>query len=128
MVEEVTKGIKISVNTDFRNSFYKNHQVHFWFGYNITIENQSLDSVQLQARHWEIYDALNYLEIVKGEGVIGKKPILQPGESHTYTSGCILGSPVGAMKGFYKMINLNNTKPFFVSIPLFRLNAPIVLN
>ena len=59
MITQVTKGIKISVNTSFEGTFFKNYKMHFAFGYTITIENQSKDSVQLTSRHWQIYDALN---------------------------------------------------------------------
>ena len=71
MITQVTKGIKISVNTSFEGTFFKNYKMHFAFGYTITIENQSKDSVQLTSRHWQIYDALNDFEILDGEGVIG---------------------------------------------------------
>ncbi len=128
MVQQVTRGIKISVETNFEGTFYKNYKVHFAFGYMVTIENQSKDSVQLNYRHWEILDALNNTEFVDGEGVIGKKPVLKPGESHTYTSGCLLTSPFGAMKGHYDMVNLNNTNKFKVAIPAFKLSAQFALN
>ncbi|WGD35369.1 Co2+/Mg2+ efflux protein ApaG [Olleya sp. YS] len=128
MVQQVTRGIKISVETNFEGTFYKNYKIHFAFGYKVTIENQSKDSVQLNARHWTIFDALNHKEIVTGEGVIGKKPVLKPGESHTYSSGCLLTSPFGAMKGFYSMVNFTTTKKFNVTIPTFKLSAPFALN
>ena len=128
MVQQVTKGIKISVETNFEGTFYKNYKVHFAFGYMVTIENQSKDAVQLNYRHWKILDALNNTEFVDGEGVIGKKPILKPGESHTYTSGCLLTSPFGAMQGHYDMVNLNNTSKFKVAIPTFKLSAQFALN
>lgn len=128
MVQQVTKGIKISVETNFEGTFYKNYKMHFAFGYQITIENQSKDSVQLNARHWIIYDALNNIETVTGEGVIGRKPVLKPGESHTYSSGCLLTSPFGAMQGHYTMINFATTQNFDVTIPSFKLSAPFALN
>ncbi|MCB4809550.1 Co2+/Mg2+ efflux protein ApaG [Tamlana sp. 62-3] len=128
MVQQVTKGIKISVETNFEGSFYKNYKIQYAFGYTVTIENQSKDSVQLNARHWEILDALNNVEIVAGEGVIGKKPVIKPGESHTYTSGCLLSSPFGAMQGFYSMVNFTTTKKFDVTIPTFKLSAPFAVN
>jgi ApaG protein len=128
MVQQVTKGIKISVETNFEGTFYKNYKVHFAFGDKVTIENPSKDSVQLNSRHWEILDALNNIEIVDGEGVIGKKPVLKPGESHTYNSGCLLTSPFGAMQGHYNMVNFTNSKNFRVSIPNFKLSAPFALN
>lgn len=128
MVQQVTKGIKISVETNFEGSFYKNYKIMYAFGYTITIENQSKDSVQLYARHWDILDALNKLETVTGEGVIGRKPVLKPGETHTYTSGCLLTSPFGAMKGYYNMVNFTTAKKFKVTIPTFKLSAPFAIN
>ena len=128
MVQQVTRGIKISVETSFEGTFYKNYKVHFAFGYKVTIENQSKDSVQLNTRHWEILDALNNVEVVDGEGVIGKKPVLKPGESHTYNSGCLLSSPFGAMHGHYNMVNFTTTKKFRVTIPTFKLSAAFALN
>lgn len=128
MVQQVTSGIKISVETTLEGTFYKNYKVHFAFGYKVTIENQGKDAVQLNSRHWKIFDALNNVEIVEGEGVIGKKPVLQPGESHTYNSGCLLTSPFGAMKGYYNMVNFTSTNNFKVYIPAFKLSAPFALN
>lgn len=128
MVQLVTSGIKISVETNFEGTFYKNYKINYAFGYKVTIENQSRDVVQLNSRFWEIKDALNNIEVVKGEGVIGEKPILQPGESHVYNSGCLLTSPFGSMKGYYNMINFSNSKRFKVFIPSFRLSAPFSLN
>lgn len=128
MVQQVTSGIKISVETTFEGTFYKNYKVHFAFGYKVTIENQSKDAVQLNSRHWRVLDALNNIEIIEGEGVIGKKPVLKPGESHTYNSGCLLTSPFGAMQGHYNMVNFTNSKKFKVYIPSFKLSAPFALN
>ena len=128
MVTRITRGIKISVNTSFEGTYFKNHKIHFAFSYEITIENSSKDTVQLITRHWEIFDSLNDLEIVDGEGVIGKKPVIKPGESHTYSSGCLLSSPHGAMKGFFNMINFTTTRNFRVIVPTFRLSAPYALN
>ena len=128
MVQQVTRGIKISVETTYEGTFYKNYKIQFAFGYKITIENQSKDSVQLFARHWVIKDALNNVEIVSGEGVIGKKPVLKPGESHTYNSGCLLTSPFGSMQGHYSMVNFTTTKKFNVDIPSFKLSAPFAIN
>lgn len=128
MVEQVTKGIKISVETHFEGTFYKDYKIQFAYGYRVTIENQSKDLVQLQARAWTIMDALDHEKIVIGEGVIGKKPIIKPGESHTYTSGCLLTAPFGAMFGHYNMINLETSRKFNVTIPTFRLSAPFALN
>jgi ApaG protein len=128
MIQKVTSGIKISVETNFEGTFYRNYKINYAFGYRITIENQSKDSVQLVSRFWKIKDALNRTQIVEGEGVIGKKPVIKPGESHTYRSGSILMGPFGAMSGYYNMINFTTTKNFRVSIPSFKLSASFALN
>lgn len=128
MVTQITQGIKISVKTSFEGTYFKNYKIHFAFTYQITIENQSKDSVQLKSRHWEIFDSLNDQEIVDGDGVVGKKPVLKPGERYTYSSGCLLASPIGAMKGYFNMINFTSTKSFKVQVPSFKLSAPFSLN
>ena len=128
MVTQITKGIKISAITSFEGTYFKDQKLHYAFSYEITIENHSKDSVQLITRHWEISDALKDIEIIEGEGVIGKKPMLKPGESHTYRSGCLLSSPFGAMRGYFNMINYTNTRNFRVIVPTFRLSAPFALN
>ena len=128
MVTQITKGIKVSVESSFEGTYYKESKLHYAFEYSVQIENQSKELVQLDSRHWVILDSLNEEETVDGEGVIGKKPVLKPGQSHTYTSGCLLASPFGAMYGYYRMINLNSTKKFNVMIPVFKLSAPFSLN
>ncbi len=128
MVTQITQGIKITVLTSFEGTYFKNYKLNFAFSYQISIENNSKDTVQLVSRHWEILDALNQLEIVDGEGVIGKKPVLKPGEKHNYSSGCLLSSPFGAMNGFFNMINFTSTRNFKVGVPTFRLCAPFALN
>ncbi|MEP3568618.1 MAG: ApaG domain, partial [Flavobacteriaceae bacterium] len=81
MFTQITKGIKVSVQTTFEGTFFKNYKMHYAFGYTITIENQSNDSVQLTARHWDIFVALKEMETVDGEGVIGIKLVIKPGKS-----------------------------------------------
>ena len=128
MVTQITRGIKVSIKTSFEGTYYKESKLHYAFEYIVKIENQSKELVQLNSRHWNILDSLNDDETVDGDGVIGKKPVLKPGEVHTYSSGCLLASPYGAMYGFYRMINLNSTKKFNVVIPTFKLSAPFALN
>ena len=128
MVTQITRGIKVSIKTSFEGTYYKESKLHYAFEYIVKIENQSKELVQLNSRHWNILDSLNDDETVDGEGVIGKKPVLKPGEVHTYSSGCLLASPHGAMYGFYRMVNLNSTKKFNVVIPTFKLSAPFALN
>jgi ApaG protein len=128
MVTQITRGIKISVLTSFEGTYFKNHKMHFAFSYQITIENHSKDSVQLMSRHWEIFDALNQKDVVDGDGVIGKKPVLNPGETHTYSSGCLLCAPFGTMKGHFNMVNFTTARAFKVIVPAFKLNADFALN
>ena len=126
MIQLITQGIKVSVETHYEDSFYNNHKRQYAFSYIITIENQSEYPVQLTSRYWMIKDALNATEIVEGDGVIGEQPIIDPGEHHTYNSGCLLISPIGSMQGYYNM--LTPTRKIKVGIPLFKLSAPFALN
>lgn len=128
MVTQVTSGIKISVVTRFEGNYYKEHTLLYAFSYEITIENLSTDIVQLQARHWEILDSLNFTETVDGEGVVGQTPIIIPGDKYVYSSGCMLHSTIGAMKGFYTMLNFTTSENFEVQIPTFKLNVPFSVN
>lgn len=128
MVQQVTQGIRISVKTNFEGTFYNNHKMQYAFAYTVTIENQSKDTVQLTSRYWKIKDSLKPTEIVEGDGVIGQKPVLLPGKTHSYSSGCLLDSPFGSMKGYYNMVNFTTTHKFKVAIPLFNLCAPFCVN
>lgn len=128
MIQQITKRIKITVDTDYNGSFLKDNVLHYTFAYRIEIENQSKNSVQLLTRRWKIIEPLNKTQYINGNGVKGKKPVINPGEVHKYKSGCLLTSASGAMKGTYIMIDLSSTKKFNVEIPLFMLTSPIVLN
>ena len=128
MVQQVTKGIKISISSGFEGKHYQKSQMYFTFTYSITIENQSNDTVQLLSRHWNIFDSLNQTEEIEGEGVIGEKPILNPNQSYTYSSHCLISSPMGSMNGFYKMLNFTTAKEFNVQIPTFQLMVPATMN
>ncbi|WP_456462549.1 Co2+/Mg2+ efflux protein ApaG [Lutibacter sp.] len=128
MVQQVTNGIKISVISNFEGTSYRNYRLYYAFSYQITIENKSNETVQLLDRHWKIFDSLNNTEIIEGSGVIGEKPILKPTEKHTYKSNCFLTSPIGAMKGFYNMINFKTSKTFKVYIPTFQLMVSNIYN
>lgn len=128
MVQQVTNGIKISVISNFEGTTYRNYKLYFGFSYQVSIENQSNDTVQLLERHWKIFDSLNNIEIVEGSGVIGQKPVLKPSQVHTYKSNCFLTSSIGAMKGYYKMINFTSSKTFKVFIPTFQLMVPNTSN
>lgn len=128
MVEKITKGIKISVLTNYEGIHSLNENRMYLFSYFITIENQSSNTVQLLTRKWEIYDSLNSKEIVEGDGVVGQIPILEPNEKYTYRSNCLLQSKIGAMKGHFNMINFDSKTHFKVHIPPFQLNVMDTLN
>lgn len=128
MVQQVTNGIKISVTSNFEGTSYRNFRLYFAFSYEVTIENQSNDTVQLLERQWTIFDSLNHNEVVEGSGVIGKKPILKPTQKYTYRSNCFLTSPIGAMKGFYSMVNFSTSSTFKVYIPTFQLMVSSIHN
>ena len=78
MIQQVTRGIKISVQSEYEGSFLKDNFLHYAFTYNIEIENQSKSAVQLLTRHWKILEALNKTQYVNGDGVVGKKPVINP--------------------------------------------------
>ncbi len=96
----------------------------FW-AYHIRIENAGPMTGQLLARHWEITDARGAKGIVDGEGVVGDQPVIKPGQSYDYVSGCPLTTATGTMVGHYKMIGEDGSY-FDVEIPLFELTAPVV--
>tara|TARA_B110000091_G_C13672338_1_gene414282 strand:- start:552 stop:938 length:387 start_codon:yes stop_codon:yes gene_type:complete len=128
MIQQITKGIKISVKTKYNGTSYRNNRLYYIFAYFITIENKSSETVQLTDRFWKIFDSLNITEIVKGEGVVGQTPVLRPNDVYTYNSGCFLESKMGAMKGYYTMKNIKTFEEFKVFIPTFQLSTPILSN
>ncbi|MEM7108117.1 MAG: Co2+/Mg2+ efflux protein ApaG [Bacteroidota bacterium] len=128
MVTEITKGIKVSVETEYQPSYSSPSQYHYVFTYRITIENQSENTIQLLRRHWLINDAALLPREVDGEGVVGQQPILEPGQYHQYVSGCNLKSGIGKMGGSYLMERIVDGKKFQVAIPEFTMVAPFKLN
>ena len=97
------------------------------FTYTITIKNVGDTPAQLISRHWIITDANNEIQEVRGLGVVGKQPLLKPGESFEYTSGSVLPTPIGTMKGTYQMVADDGT-PFEAEIPEFVLAIPRILH
>ena len=92
------------------------------FAYTITITNTGSTAAQLVARHWHIHDAQGREQQVRGLGVVGHQPLLQPGESHRYSSGCALTTPSGTMHGSYLCV-AEDTEVFHTPIPMFMLDA-----
>lgn len=128
MITATTKGVKVTVETEYMPEYSSPAQYHFVFTYRITIENVSDHTVQLVARHWDIRDSTHPKKEVDGDGVVGKQPILEPGEIHQYVSGCNLKSGLGRMSGFYVMERVMDGKTFHVNIPAFTMVVPFKLN
>src|SRR5688572_23881232 len=97
------------------------------FGYTITITNTGTVAAQLISRHWIITDAAGKVQEVRGQGVIGEQPLLRPGQSFEYTSGTMIATPVGTMRGSYQMI-AQDGEQFDAPIPEFTLSMPRVLH
>lgn len=96
----------------------------YLWAYTIEIENRSPHIVQLLTRYWRITDARGLIQEVRGPGVVGRQPVLHPGEMHRYTSMCPLTTPSGMMVGAYQMIRVETGEPFEVAIPAFALDPP----
>ena len=121
--EAVTRGIRVSVRARFSEQ-NSDPQARQWvFLYTITIRNEGAFRVQLLTRHWIITDANGEIEEVKGPGVVGKQPILEPGQAFEYTSACPLKTAFGSMHGSYQMLGSSN-ETFDVQIAGFALRMP----
>lgn len=123
MYEKITRDINIKVRPFFLEEQSEPERNHFVWAYRVKILNQGGETVQLINRHWRITDNLGRMQEVKGPGVVGEQPILKPGESYNYTSGCPLETPSGIMGGHYEMTTLEG-KRFLVEIPAFSLDSP----
>ncbi len=119
---ETTEHIKVSVRPLYIESESNVLSRKFVFAYFIKIENLGYDTVQLLRRHWFITHNTGKVEEVEGEGVIGKQPVIQPGEFHEYNSFCILESLEGFMEGTYLM-KRSNGQSFYITVPRFILRA-----
>jgi len=123
-----TQGVTVSVTTNYLPDYSSPGQEHYVFAYKIDIRNNSEYTVKLLRRHWYIYDANGVVREVEGEGVVGQQPVLEPGDSHQYVSGCNLKSGMGKMRGTYEMERLADGGIFAVEIPEFTLVVPYRLN
>lgn len=117
----------ISVRPQYLVEHSNPDEEHYVFAYTVTIRNTGEHTAQLVSRHWIITDANNSVEEVRGEGVVGEQPVLQPGQSFEYTSGCPLPTPVGSMRGSYQCIADDGTA-FEAAIPEFVLSMPRTLH
>jgi len=120
-------AIRIEVETEYLDQQSDPEQGRYAFAYRITIGNQGSHPAQLVSRHWIITDADGGVQEVRGEGVVGEQPTIQPGEGFRYSSGAVLPTPVGSMRGTYQMSDESGRR-FEVPIPTFTLARPGALH
>lgn len=125
--EAVTRGVRVSVKARFSQARSEPLRNLWFFLYTIEITNESSDTVQLISRHWTITDADKIVEEVRGLGVIGQQPTLNPGESFEYTSGCPLKTPFGTMHGTYQMVTTEGDR-FDATVAPFTLSEPYTIH
>ncbi len=123
MYRTVSHGIEVKVTPRFLPDRSSPDNGYFFWAYTITLTNLGHETVQLKTRHWRITDALGRLQEVRGAGVIGKEPVLRPGEDFEYTSGVPLPTSSGFMNGTYGMVT-EAGEPFDIDIPAFSLDIP----
>lgn len=119
-----TRGITVSVRSFFLPEQSKPADGKFFWAYQVKIENGGAETVQLLKRTWRITDAMGRTQHVHGDGVVGKQPVLQPGESFEYTSGTPLDTPSGIMQGTYHMTATSSGETFDATVPAFSLDSP----
>lgn len=123
MYRETTHGIEVTVRPDYLDQESDADQGRWFWAYTVIIANHSDVTVQLESRYWRITNALGEVQEVSGPGVIGEQPVLGPGDSFQYTSGCPLNTPSGTMVGHYIM-RAENGERLRASIPAFSLDMP----
>lgn len=121
--EATTHSIRVSVQPLYLEDQSQPAKDHFMWAYIVNVANEGIESVQLLNRHWVITDARGHITEVRGEGVVGEQPVLEPGDCYEYTSGTPLSTPHGLMKGNYEM-KAEEGDTFWVEIPTFALDGP----
>src|SRR3954465_3456748 len=119
--------VSVSAQTQYLPEQSDESASRYVFAYTITIKNAGKLAAQLISRHWVITDSQGLVQEVRGLGVVGAQPLLQPGESYEYTSGASIATPVGTMRGTYQMVAEDGTR-FEATIPQFTLSVPRVLH
>jgi ApaG protein len=120
--DAVTHGVRVEVMARYSPENSRPQQGEWVFQYTVRITNQGSETVQLISRHWLIMDAAEQTKEVKGLGVVGEQPVLEPGESFQYSSWCPLETPIGAMRGTYQMVRTSGEQ-FDIEIAPFGLKA-----
>jgi len=126
MYEAVTRGIRIRVTPEYLEDQSVPEESEFFWAYTIDIANEGEETVQLRSRVWQITDGVGNREEVRGPGVVGETPVIEPGSTYTYTSGCPLRTPSGIMVGSYQMTDAKG-ELFDVAIPAFSLDSPFAM-
>ncbi|KQN15725.1 Co2+/Mg2+ efflux protein ApaG [Sphingomonas aurantiaca] len=122
-----TDGVTVRVSVSYLPEQSEPERGRWFWAYHIRLENEGDETVQLLTRHWVITDGRGARHSVEGEGVVGEQPVIEPGASFDYVSGCPLATPSGAMQGTYRMVREDGAI-FDVEIPRFALLAPAVLH
>lgn len=122
MYSATTRHIRVQVTPRFLERESQPDKDHYVWAYFIEIENQGEESVQLLSRHWNITDAHGRIQEVRGPGVVGEQPKLDPGDSYSYTSGVPLTTPSGIMSGSYGMVTMDGER-FDIEVPAFSLDS-----
>ncbi len=122
---ETTRGVTVRVAVNFLDEQSDVDKGRWFWAYHIRIENESALAVQLITRHWEITDGRGARHLVDGEGVVGEQPVITPGGSYDYVSGCPLNTPSGSMEGSFQMLSEEGAG-FDAIIPRFQLSAPVM--
>ncbi len=125
MYETETDGVAIRVTPTFMPQESDGEAGRWFWAYTIEIENRSARLVQLLTRTWRISSASGFTQEVEGDGVVGKQPVIRPGEIHRYTSGVPLDAPSGMMGGHYGMVETQSGRHFNAAVPTFALDSPM---
>ena len=122
--EACTRGVRVQVRARYSPEHSDPQRSSWFFLYTIRISNEGEGPVQLLTRHWIITDATGHVEEVRGPGVVGAQPRLEPGESFEYTSGCPLSTPFGSMEGTFQMVDGEGENDFDAEVARFELREP----
>ena len=123
MYTTTTHSIMVTVEPTYLDRESRPRRNRYVWAYHVTIHNQGAESVQLKSRYWKITDSLGRTQEVRGEGVVGEQPVIEPGESFDYTSGTPLSTPSGIMQGNYYM-ETHDGRSLEIEIPAFSLDSP----
>jgi ApaG protein len=123
MYEQVTRSIRVRVRPEYLEAQSAPDEGRYFWSYTVEILNEGSETVQLRSRYWRITDANGRTEEVRGPGVVGQTPVLGPGETFEYTSGCPLKTSSGIMVGHYQMAKTDGAV-IEIAIPAFSLDSP----